>query len=284
MRLSNIISAAILLISPSIISAAPTGHTLYRRDCPSVEAIQNWIQDNANVGENTVFYTAGAKQEQAKAFSDTIDGQYWNKVFGDQYLDWLEECGPGSEQDKLFPRMGEALAKESKTTAYVMMLKGRPIADFWRNYEYPSLKDNGVKIIAVNAEDFNDKKDYVHDQPFKRRLIGGEQLCGRLFTVLGVSNDADADVCLCPEQITSTTVNLWVSGCELNERDARLVSNAYELLTLIPLRLSIPDGFYRLQVWWCEIFPSVYAHPGKTFGIRPALMPGLQSAGSRLNC
>lgn len=171
MKFSNIISTAIFLVSPSIILAAPAGHKLHRRDCPSVETIQQWIQDNASVGENTIFYTAGAKQEQAKAFADTVAGQYWGKVFGDQYLDWLGECGAGAEQDKLFPRMGEALAKESKTTAYVMMLKGKPIADFWKNYEYPTLNENGVKIIAVNTEDFNDKKDYVHDQPFKRAAI-----------------------------------------------------------------------------------------------------------------
>ena len=166
MRFSSIISTAIFLVSPSIILAAPAGHKLQRRDCPSVETIQTWIQDNASVGENSVFYTAGAKQEQAKAFSDTINGQYWNKVFGNKWLDWLDECGAGAEQDKLFPRMGEALAKESKTTAYVMMLKGNPPADFWKNYEYPSLNANGVKITAVNAEDFNDKKDYVAHEPF----------------------------------------------------------------------------------------------------------------------
>lgn len=171
MRFSNIISTAIFLVSPSIILAAPAGHRLQRRDCPSVATIQTWIQDNASVGENTIFYTAGAKQVQAEAFAGTVNGQYWGKVFGDRYLDWLVECGAGAEQDNLFPRMGEALAKESKVTAYVLMLKGNPIADFWKNYEYPSLSANGVKITAVNAEDFDDQKEYVHEQPFKRAII-----------------------------------------------------------------------------------------------------------------
>ncbi|KAF9874448.1 hypothetical protein CkaCkLH20_08011 [Colletotrichum karsti] len=168
MRFSSIIATAICLVSP--ILAAPAGE-LHRRDCPSVDSIRDWIKDNAKVGTNTVFYTAGAKQAQAEAFAATLDGggQYWNKVFGDQYLDWLDECGPGAEQDKLFPRMGEALAKESSGTAYVMMVKGKPIADFWKNYEYPNL--GNAKIIAVNADDFNDKKDYVHDQPFKRAIL-----------------------------------------------------------------------------------------------------------------
>ncbi|KAJ6781259.1 hypothetical protein PWT90_10244 [Aphanocladium album] len=167
MKFLSIFSAALVAL-PSIITAAPAPalNTLHRRDCPSVETIQNWIKENAQVGENTVFYTAGAKQDQAIAFANTLDnGQYWNKVFGVKYLDWLSECGAGAEQDKLFPRMGEALAKQSTGTAYVMMVKGRPIADFWKNYEYPSLKDNGVKVTAVNVDDFNDKKDY-NEQPF----------------------------------------------------------------------------------------------------------------------
>lgn len=170
MRISRLVPTAILLVLPSIVSAVPIAATLHRRDCPTVETIERWIDDNASVGENTVFYTAGAKQEQARQFSDTLDnGNYWNQVWGNQWLDWLDECGTGAGQDDLFPRMGEALAKKSTGTAYVMMLKGQPLNDFWKNYEDPSLKDR-VKITAVNAEDFNDQKDYM-DMPFKRAIL-----------------------------------------------------------------------------------------------------------------
>ncbi|KAF4454075.1 hypothetical protein F53441_3360 [Fusarium austroafricanum] len=168
MRFSNILSFALVLVTPTNVFGAPA-NTIHRRDCPNVRTIRDWIVDNASVGENTIFYTAGAKQEQAKAFADqkVNNGNYWGKVFGDKWLDWLSECGPGSEQDKLFPRMGEALARESKGTAYVIMVKGNAIADFWKNNEFPYLNENGVKIIAVNAADFDDTKDY-NGQPFKR--------------------------------------------------------------------------------------------------------------------
>lgn len=160
MKFFTLLSTALLAL-PSIITAAPTPDDT----CPSVQTIQDWIKSNAAVGANTVFYTAGAKQAQAATFAATLDGgQYWGKVFGVKYLDWLDECGSGAAQDKLFPRMGEALAKQSTGEAYVLMSKGRPIADFWKNYEYPSLKDR-VKVTAVNADDFGDKKDY-NEQPF----------------------------------------------------------------------------------------------------------------------
>lgn len=55
--------------------------------------------------------------------------------------------------------MGEVLAKKSKTTAYVVMLKEKSITNSWKNYEYSSLVENDVKIIAVNAENFNDTKE-----------------------------------------------------------------------------------------------------------------------------
>ncbi|KAF9775380.1 hypothetical protein IL306_006512 [Fusarium sp. DS 682] len=170
MRLSNIISISLAFLAPSTVLGAPS-NTIHRRDCPSVDTIREWIQDNASVGDNTVFYTAGAKQEQAKAFAEqkVDNGNYWGKVFGLKYLDWIEECGEGPEQDKLFPRMGEALARESTNTAYVIMVKGSAIANFWKDNEYPYLSENGVKIIAVNAEDFDDQKDY-NGQPFKRAI------------------------------------------------------------------------------------------------------------------
>ncbi|KAF5661365.1 hypothetical protein FCIRC_11844 [Fusarium circinatum] len=171
MRLSNIISLTLALISPATVLAAPTS-TLHRRDCPSVDTLRQWIRDNAKVGENTVFYTAKATQDQAKAFAEqkVTDGTYWGKVFADnKYLDWIVECGEGPEQDKLFPRMGEALARESSGTAYVIMVKGNKIEEFWENHEYPYLKENKVKVIAVNSVDFDDQKDY-NGNPFKRAI------------------------------------------------------------------------------------------------------------------
>ncbi|KAF4499314.1 hypothetical protein FAGAP_4519 [Fusarium agapanthi] len=171
MRLSNIFCLTLALITPATVLAAPA-NTLHRRDCPSVDFIRQWIRDNAKVGEDTIFYTAEATQDQAKAFSEqkVTDGNYWGKVFANnKYLDWIVECGEGAEQDKLFPRMGEALARESSGTAYVIIVKGNEIKDFWKSNEYPYLKENDVKIIAVNSEDFDDQKDY-NGQPVKRAI------------------------------------------------------------------------------------------------------------------
>lgn len=67
--------------------------------------------------------------------------------------------------------MGEALAKQSKGIAYVLMLKGKLIADFGKNFEYPSLHENGVKITGVDAKNLEDTEDYVPDKPFKRGII-----------------------------------------------------------------------------------------------------------------
>ncbi|KAF5615413.1 hypothetical protein F52700_13383 [Fusarium sp. NRRL 52700] len=171
MRLCNIISLTLALIIPTTVLAAPT-NTLRRRDCPSVDTIREWIRNNAKVGENTIFYTAEATQNHAKAFAEqkVTDGNYWGKVFADnKHLDWLDECGAGPEQDKLFPRMGEALARDSSGTAYVIMVKGNEIKDFWKDNEYPYLKKNKVKVIAVNAANFDDQKDY-DEKLFKRAI------------------------------------------------------------------------------------------------------------------
>ncbi|KAF2128254.1 hypothetical protein P153DRAFT_398096 [Dothidotthia symphoricarpi CBS 119687] len=109
-----------------------------------------------------------AEQDQASAFAKTTNGEYKNRVFGNKSLDWIDERGTGAEQDILFLRMGEALAKQATTTAYVLMLAGQSIANFWQNHEYSSLDEDGVNVIAVSALDFNDQKTYVHDQHFGR--------------------------------------------------------------------------------------------------------------------
>lgn len=176
MKVSGLFSATILLVLPSIASAAPATVTLYRRDCPTVETIEDWIKDNRpSVGENTIFYTAGAKQVQAENFAATLDeANYWGKVWQRSgqlpiWDEWLDECGAGPEQDKLFPRMGEALARRSSGTAYVIMVQGQAIQQFWLNNEYPYLKDR-VRVIAVNADDFEDTKEY-NESPFKRSIV-----------------------------------------------------------------------------------------------------------------
>ncbi|KAG6981730.1 hypothetical protein FocnCong_v009489 [Fusarium oxysporum f. sp. conglutinans] len=172
MRLSNFLSLTLAFIAPATVLAAPA-NTLHRRDCPSVDTIRQWIRDNASVGENTIFYTAGAKQEQAKAFAEQKSQTVTTgakSLTTTSTLDWIEECGEGPEQDKAVPPNGrEALARESSGTAYVIMIKGNAIANFWKDNEYPYLDENGVKIIAVNAENFDDQKDYT-GQHFKRAI------------------------------------------------------------------------------------------------------------------
>ena len=159
MKVSGFLSSAILLVLPSIAAAAPATNTLHRRDCPSVETIETWIKDNKHtVGENTVFYTAGAGSEQAQRFANTLDeGNYWGSVWSRPnelpiWFEWLEQCGVGEPQNALYPLMGEALARRSSGTAYVLMVEGKDLRAFWFDNEYPYLKDR-VKVIAVNAED-----------------------------------------------------------------------------------------------------------------------------------
>jgi hypothetical protein len=171
MKLSSFIPTAILLLTSGIASAAPT--KLYRRACPTIETMGKWIDDNKpDFGPNTIFYTAGAGSRQAESFAPTLDpaGWYWGKVWfnegkdengrqkPDQGIVWVGECDFGPPQEAVFPMMGQVLATKSTGTVYVIMNKGKPLNSFWKDNELPYLKD--VKIIAVNADDFDDQKEY----------------------------------------------------------------------------------------------------------------------------
>ena len=114
MKLLAIFATGITLISS--ISAAPASLPsdlqVRGKECPSVKDIEDWIKaDRQQVGARTVFYTKPAETREAQIYAGTIGAEFWGSVFDDkkQLYTWFEECGVGDEQNKLFPRMSEAL-------------------------------------------------------------------------------------------------------------------------------------------------------------------------------
>jgi len=124
-----LISSALAAPSSSSSSTSSHGHIEARAgECPSVETIQEWLRGNTGIGERSVFYTGSASNEQAKNYAAKVGGQYWGSLFPqDKFFDWIDECGTGPEQDKLVPRMAEAMAKESYGEAFVLLPKNEPV-------------------------------------------------------------------------------------------------------------------------------------------------------------
>ncbi|KAL7622190.1 hypothetical protein AAE478_007693 [Parahypoxylon ruwenzoriense] len=143
-----------------------------RAGCPSVEDIQAWLRQNTQIGEKTVFYTGTAGNRDAQNYANAIGGHFWGNIYSTgQQLDWLGECGPGPEQDKLIPRMAAAMAKEARGETFVMINKGDSVrsASIWMTAEYPNLKGR-VKVTAVNPRNHNDKKEWAPGTSWKRYL------------------------------------------------------------------------------------------------------------------
>lgn len=140
MKLPSLFALFVCTVSLPAAFTAPTSPDLHRRACPSVEDIEIWINANTDVGAKTIFYTAGAKSENARAFQAENGGHYWGEIFGDKWLEWIGECGEGDEKNKLFPRMGEALAKCTTSNAFVLMSKGEEAHDFVSNTQISLFK------------------------------------------------------------------------------------------------------------------------------------------------
>jgi hypothetical protein len=132
MKFSSLFASLLCLVPLTAGLAAPTRPQLHRRACSSIQDIQIWINANTDVGAKTIFYTASAKSENAKAFQAENGGHYWGEIFGNKWLEWIEECGEGDAQNELFPRMGQALAKCTTSNAFVLMNKGEKAHDFVR--------------------------------------------------------------------------------------------------------------------------------------------------------
>ncbi|KAI9640593.1 hypothetical protein NHQ30_010892 [Ciborinia camelliae] len=127
------------------------------KQCPDVQTIENWIKHNSKVGAKTVFYTGTATNQNAKDYAAHIGGEYWGSVFPNtQFLDWIDECGVGPEQDKLVPRMAQALAQATTGHAYILLPRGSTLApgSIWMQNEYPALQGR-VPVTAVNPLDIS---------------------------------------------------------------------------------------------------------------------------------
>ncbi|KAI2775244.1 hypothetical protein F4815DRAFT_487464 [Daldinia loculata] len=143
--------------------------------CPTVDQIRAWIRNEGLVLDKTVFYTSpSSTNRDAMNYANKINGKFWGNVYpNDQYYDWLGECGPGTAQDDLAPRMSEALARETTGSAYILLKKGttpRPESVFMV-YEYPNLN---VKVYAVNPEDPDETKEWTPGTNWKRAVPFGD--------------------------------------------------------------------------------------------------------------
>ncbi|KAI8963467.1 hypothetical protein F5Y11DRAFT_319357 [Daldinia sp. FL1419] len=143
--------------------------------CPTVDEIRDWIRNNGHHLDKTVFYTSpSSSNRDAMNYANKINGKFWGNVYpNQQYYDWLGDCGPGSAQDDLAPRMSEALARETTGSAYILLKKGtapRPNSVFMVN-EYPNLN---VKVYAVNPEDLDEKKEWTPGTNWKRAVPFGD--------------------------------------------------------------------------------------------------------------
>ena len=153
-----------LLANPA--AAAPVNDVdapikkLFGRACPTVDALGQYMTSQG-AGENTVFYTSPATNQQASALSTTLSPKgyyYGNLVTRDQTYKWLDECGfSPTEQDKLVPRISRAIASITTGTAYILIPPGadpKAGSSIWVKHEFPTLMRSGCqKVIRVDPDD-----------------------------------------------------------------------------------------------------------------------------------
>lgn len=155
MRFSSMLVTGIALVSSAFA-------------CPTTGDIQKWLQDNRQVGDNTVFYNGKGLVHAAERLAEAVGGAYWGTAYPDvdneaQYLKFMDQgCTTPAQQNSVIPNMSEALAEETTGTAYVLLIPGSAIApeSIWVKKEYPALQRNGVTVIAVNGNDITDQKAY----------------------------------------------------------------------------------------------------------------------------
>ncbi|KAI1376640.1 hypothetical protein F4677DRAFT_84213 [Hypoxylon crocopeplum] len=145
--------------------------------CPTVDEIRAWLRTNVQNVDKTVFYTSpSSTSRDAQFYAQKIGGKYWGNVYpNEQYLDWLGECGVGSAQDDLAPRMSEALAAETSDSAYIMLKKGvapQPNSIFMK-YEYPKLAGR-VPVYVVNPADLDETQPWTPGTNWKRAVPFGD--------------------------------------------------------------------------------------------------------------
>jgi len=141
--------------------------TIFARACPTVTDLVPHLQARG-LGGNTVFYTKPMTNQQAQAFAATLHppGQgFFSLVSFDDRMAWIDQCnepGPGQnkegEQNKLTPRISQALAQGATGTAYILISAGADInapGSIWGNVEFPTLQRNPAitEVIRVDAAD-----------------------------------------------------------------------------------------------------------------------------------
>jgi hypothetical protein len=61
-----------------------------RAQCPDVQTIVDWLKDNSKVGAKTVFYSAGATNQDAKTYAGHIGAEYYGSAFPNhQFRKWI---------------------------------------------------------------------------------------------------------------------------------------------------------------------------------------------------
>jgi len=130
-------------------SASPVGGIEYARApdaCPSTAEIATYLKQHTKVGDNTVFYSAPVPSRQASDFAKTKHGHSYPDLINNEILfHFLDLCGhTPAEQDKLIPRISEAIAEASTGTAYVLISGKQPPKEgsIWVKVEFPALKRN----------------------------------------------------------------------------------------------------------------------------------------------
>ena len=142
---------------------------IFARACPAVNDLVPQLKAKGLAG-NTIFYTKPVPARQASGFAGSLHpiGQgFFSLVSSNQQLDWIDQCnvvGAGqnapAEQNKLVPRISQALAQGATGTAYILISAGADInapGTIWGTIEFPTLQRNSAitQVIRVDPENTN---------------------------------------------------------------------------------------------------------------------------------
>ncbi|KAJ3506538.1 hypothetical protein NMY22_g17218 [Coprinellus aureogranulatus] len=136
---------------------------LPRGVCPSLEEIRTDIKARMkNGGQNTVFYTNPAKDDEALTFALTLSpvGNTWNNVVDDKLFDDYTQKTTGNppENRKIINRISAVLAQEASGTAYLVTKGGQIKPEgVWMKFEFPNIQRN-TKVEKVIQYDLETKQ------------------------------------------------------------------------------------------------------------------------------
>ena len=184
MKMHTTILRTILLTFPLFISASPVAntntidsqsmsHRLFKRDCPSQEAIDSYFCGHSGVGNNTVFYSdLSDNKTLVDAFAKEVGGKWYETAVNMTQLElWRTQCS-SYERDAqvLDKRVSAALAKLAYGRTYIMLGRRQVWnASIWVTTEWPLLEyvKYGIDLIAVNGYNTTQQQPYVaHKNPW----------------------------------------------------------------------------------------------------------------------